>query len=288
MIEEWLLTLEQYAASGFSFFPLDNLDLSVRGIEERVGTPLPSSVKEFCRAYELAGGDLWQTLLASATASNLGSYVSLPALAPLRAILRRAEQGALVWDQRFAWGSPDQWGYLCSIRSGHVPSSSSNFLFHLPATVGGLQAAERVIGMAFPAGYRSLLTVTNGLGIGVQDLSCVFGAGPQRTNWDMVLHGDWLHVDHAREIASAWRAFCGVYAEDEALDDVARSLLDRRVLVPFAQTYERWCFDLSAPRTHGEYPICMWDHELCRAQYRYISFADWLHREFEPYAFGEG
>lgn len=287
VIEKWLSSLETYAASGFLFFPVDGLDLSARAIEARTGTSLPVSVEEFYRAYGLAGGDLWQALLASAAAINPGSDVSLSAAAPLRALAQQAEHVALVWDQRFAWRSPERWGYLCSIRPGHPLSAANNILFHLPATASEIRAAEQVVGMPLSPSYKNLLRITNGLGIGVQDLACVSGAGPQRADWELVLQGDWLHVDHAHEISAVSRVFYGVYDDDGGLDEVARILLGRKVIIPFAQTYERWCFDRSAPSTDGEYPILMWDHELCRARYLYTTFADWLQREFVPYIFDE-
>ncbi|MGH7488910.1 MAG: hypothetical protein ACREMY_25405, partial [bacterium] len=62
---------------------------------------------------------------------------------------------------------------------------------------------------------------------------------------------------------------------------------DETALIPFATTYEDWCFDRTRPDRAGEYPVVLWDHELRTAEDRYPNFSAWFAGEFERYLFGD-
>jgi len=106
-----------------------------------------------------------------------------------------------------------------------------------------------------------------------------------------VLLNQWLECGGQHEVAAAWREFAGTYAYERIMDrergeDTFRS--DETALIPFAYTYETWCFDRTRPDSAGEYPIVLWDHELRAATDRYPDFDSWFAGEVEPYLFGDG
>jgi hypothetical protein len=92
------------------------------------------------------------------------------------------------------------------------------------------------------------------------------------------------------EVAASWRAFQGTYDYERIMDrergeDTFRS--DETVLIPFAHTYEDWCFDRTRPDSAGEYPIVLWDHERREATDMYPQFDAWFAAEVESYLFGD-
>jgi hypothetical protein len=57
--------------------------------------------------------------------------------------------------------------------------------------------------------------------------------------------------------------------------------------VPFAQTFDAWCFDRTRTGEDGEYPVMLWDHELREAKEIYPDFVAWFAGEVESYLLGE-
>ena len=86
-------------------------------------------------------------------------------------------------------------------------------------------------------------------------------------------------------------AFLGVYDYERIMDrergeDSFHS--DETILVPYAYTYEHWCFDRTRQNENRDYPVMFWDHETRGATERYRDFGDWFAGEVESYLFGEG
>jgi hypothetical protein len=213
-----------------------------------------------------------------------------PLLEPVRALLARAEYAAVVWGHPDHWQSPQQWGYLLQVRSRRVGRASEHILLHAPASPADIASAEAALRMRLPPSYQRFLALTNGLGIGTTELTYIGGAGPARAYWEPVILNHWLECDHCHEIAAMWRQFQGVYDYERIRDweNGENSFLsDETALVPFAQTYDAWCFDRTRQRADGEYPVMFWDHETREASERYPDFPTWFAGEAMPYLFDE-
>ncbi|GEM_PF-7111253 len=155
-----------------------------------------------------------------------------------------------------------------------------------PASDSDLVRAEHVLDIRLPPSYAKLLTVTNGLDLDALQSAYICGAGPSRAKWEAVLLNQWLDCQPYHEIAAQWRAFQGVYAYERIMDrergeNIFRS--DERQLIPFAHTYETWCFDHARQSPDGERHIVLWDHEQREAEDTYATFAEWFAHEVASY-----
>lgn len=291
----WQAALDRSVRAGFRVHPLDTAltvtDWSHLSAEE---PPLP--VRTFTELWAQQSAhhvvDPWHILVesaASVTPTLRDEVVEPSALGPLRSLLARLEQVAVVFGHPGNWTSPDQWGYLLQVRHAQRAGVYAHVLLHPPASAQNLAQAEHVLAFPLPRSYRRFLLLTNGLGLGEREASYVCGAGPQRANWTAVQLNQWLECARQHEVSASWREFQGTYAYERIMDrergeDTFQS--DESALIPFASTYEQWCFDRTRPDSSGEYPIVLWDHELREATDRYPQFDAWFAREVEPYLFG--
>ena len=259
------------------------------GTDGEVSVP----VVEFARCWREDAKDPWRAVVESAATLNpsvLEELTPTGLLAPLRHLIGRAERAAVVWGHPLNWTSPNEWGYLLQVRSRRDKAEREHILLHPPATQEHIRQTEHALGMALPPSYRRFLTVTNGFGLGATENSYICGAGPDRADWNKVVLNLWMECSGQHEITASWREFQGIYAYERIRDrengeDTFQS--DEAILVPFANTYEQWCFDRTRRNINGEYPVMLWDHELREATDEYPDFATWFAGEVEPYLFGE-
>lgn len=289
--QKWQQALQECRDAGFRLFPLDQ-SFSEAALHSLAEEPSPAVIA-FARLWNQAAPDAWQTLVQSAASVNPGvieDATTPPLLEPVRALLARAEYAAAAWGHPDNWQSPLQWGYLLQIRSRHAGRAPEHILLHAPASPADIAAAEAALRMKLPPSYRRFLMLTNGLGIGIRELTYIAGAGPARADWNPVVLNQWLECQPYHEIAAMWREFQGVYDYERIQDwegGVNTFLSDETVLVPFAQTYDAWCFDRTRQRADGEYPVMFWDHETREASERYPDFLAWFAVKAMPYLFDE-
>lgn len=295
----WQAALDRCVQAGFRVHPLATAltaaDWSHLSAQE---PPLPVRVFTQLWAQQSAHHvvDPWHILVESAASvtpsirDELDGVAEPSALGPLRSLLARVDQAAVVFGHPLNWTSPDQWGYLLHVRHAQRADADEQVLLHPPASAQDLARVEHVLAMPLPRTYRRFLLLTNGLGLGERELSYVCGAGPQRSTWPAVQLNQWMECAGQHEVAASWREFQGTYAYERIMDrergeDTFGS--DETALIPFASTYEQWCFDRRRPDSAGEYPIVLWDHELREAIARYPQFDAWFAKEVEPYLFGD-
>jgi hypothetical protein len=161
-------------------------------------------------------------------------------------------------------------------------NTSDCFVAHAPATLEQIQQTEAVLGMRLPPGYRRLLVCTNGLGLSLDELSFICGAGNARAPWHEILSFQKLTFPRYEyhEVSTYWLQWQDVLEyERERQTGITTFLSDERVCVPFAHTIDEWCFDRSQPDEQGEYPILFWDHELREATREDADFEAWFRGE---------
>ncbi len=288
----WQQALQACQKYNFRVLSLDEL-LEEDALRALADEEPPPAVQAFVRHWNQTTPDAWHALLQSAAAVN-PTVVEDAALAsplePLRALLDRAEYAAIVYGQPSPahWKSPEKWGYLVQILPPNAETETDHLLLHLPASPADIASAEAVLRMKLPPNYRNFLMITNGLGMGAIELTYVCGAGPARADWNRVILNQWLECSHQHEIAAQWREFQGVYDYERIRDwenGEQTFLSDETIMVPFAQTYDAWCFDRTRPNADGEYPVMFWDHELREAREMYPDFLAWFAGEVDPYIF---
>lgn len=249
----------------------------------------PATIRAFAERYAHDEMGVWRALAesaASAQPDNRDALTDGMALAPLRALIERVNRVAVLYDSRHRWKTPNRWGYAFETRPPATTGEAQLLILRPPATESDLQRVESVIQMTLPPSYRRFLLVSNGLGVGARELTYICGAGPQRAHWESVRRNLWMNFADSRELAAQWRHFQGLYAYERIMDrDRGEDtfLSDETALVPFAHTYEVWCFDRTRPDARGEYPIVLWDHEMRQATDRYADFDSWFGGEVEEY-----
>ncbi|HEX9055941.1 MAG TPA: SMI1/KNR4 family protein [Ktedonobacterales bacterium] len=295
----WQAALDSSIRAGFRTHPLDTAltatDWSHLSAEE---PPLP--VRTFTELWAQQSAqhavEPWRILVESAASvtpgirDELDGVAEPSALGPLRALLARVEQAAVVFGHPGNWTSPDQWAYLLQVRHAQRADAYEHVLLHPPASEQDLAQVEHVLAVPLPHSYHRFLLLTNGLGLGERELSYVCGAGPRRAAWPAVQLNQWMECARQHEIAAAWREFQGIYAYERIMDRERGENTfgsDETALIPFASTFDAWCFDRTRPDSAGEYPIVLWDHEARAATEHYPQFDAWFADEVEPYLFDD-
>lgn len=287
----WKQTMQEYHARRIQLIALEESDAETRLSSITHGTP-PAPIGTFLHLWKQGLADPWHVLVQSAAILNSEVTEELtPAmlLGSFRSLLARTEYGAIVCWPPNQWYAFPRWGYLFQIASPRPGGTSEHIVLHAPASSEDIRAAEAALRLTLPPSYRRFLLLANGLDPRPDEISWIFGAGPQRANWKAVILNQWFECEHQFEIASSWRAFQGTYDYERIRDwENAENtfLSDETILVPFAQTCETWCFDRTRPGTNGEYPVIFWDHETREARDSYDDFSSWFTREIEPYLFG--
>lgn len=287
----WQQTIQEYRARGIRLIALEEEDAETRLPSIAQGTP-PAPIETFLHRWKQDSSDPWHVLVPGAARLNPEVTEELtPAmlLGAFRSLLTRVEQGAILCWPPNQWDAFPRWGYLFQIASPDPEGASEHIVLHAPASSEDIRAAEAVLRLNLPPSYRRFLLLANGLGTTPDERSWIFGAGPQRANWKAVVLNQWLECEHHFEITAYWRAFQGTYDYERIRDwEHAKNtfLSDETLLVPFAHTFETWCFDRTRPGRNGEYPVIFWDHETRKAHDSYEDFSSWFMGEIEPYLFG--
>lgn len=289
----WRQTLQEHQQKGVIAVSCEETDAEAR-LRTLAEAELPTSVAAFLQRWRQTSHDSWQALLQNAITVNPGVIKELASsslLQPLRSLLASAEQVAILCWPSTPWREKQQWSYLFEPKSPRGEEASSYIVLHTPATPQEIAAAEAVLRMALPPSYRCFLSVANGLTIGTSGAAGIHGAGPMHANWDTVVLNQWLECEkYQHEIAAQWRSFQGLYDYERIMDwERGENSFgsDETILVPFAYTYENWCFDRTRPGENGEYPVMFWDHETREASEYHANFSSWFSNEIVPYPFDE-
>lgn len=275
----WQRALHECRAAGIDALPL-GMSLTDAAWELLADAPPPPAVRAFADVWTQQRLDPWETFVRSAAVINpyiLQEDTLSGAVRQLRLLVERIEYAALAYGQSSEWTSPDQWAYLVQIE--HAEGESRHLLLRPPATEADIARAEHVLNITLPPSYKSLITYTNGVGLGPVEHHYICGAGPGRAQWKPVALNLWPECAGQHEIAALWREFQGTYAY-ERIQDRERGentfLSDETALIPFAFTNGIWCFDWTQPDTTGELPVVFWDHETRQARAVYPDFAAWF------------
>ncbi len=195
---------------------------------------------------------------------------------PLKDMIERVTQVAILYGEAFAWKSPDKWSYLLQVRDLFESNTHHFLLAHAPATLEQIQQAETLLGMLLPPQYIGFLQGTNGVGLALEEQRYICGVGDARAAWDEAVTS--LSPEY-HEITRYWRRWHDVLAYERERDretGITTFISDERICVPFAYTIDDWCFDRSRPTAEGEYPVLFWDHELREATPQYADFESWF------------
>ncbi len=226
----WSTAIASWEQSGFVIASIDNNPSIDRDFEAAVQEQMPASLRTFMEVWTRADQGPWQALVASTTfGQEAGGMQRLASLDGLRSVVERANHAALIFARQGHWHSPERYGILLHVPpvdEQHVPIA---LLLHPPATLGAIAQAEQIIGNALPQSYKTLLQVANGISSDAREVTSVFGAGPQRADWHVVIHEDWLSCERIHEVAAGWRFFNGLYQEIKT-DENVRAMISRRVL----------------------------------------------------------
>lgn len=291
----WQQTLQEYQQKGVIAISCEEIDAETR-LQTLSEAEPPPPVAAFLQRWRQTSHDSWQALLQNAITVNPGIVKQLTSasfLQPLRALLASAEYAAILCQTHADWREKQQWSYLFQLKSPQDQNieEASYIVLHIPASPQEIAAAEAVLRLTLPPSYRCFLSITNGLGIGTFSITGIYGAGPTRANWDAVVLNQWSECEKYRhEIAAEWRSFQGVYDYERIMDwERGENSFgsDETILVPFAYTYETWCFDRTRSNENGEYPVMLWDHETREASESYADFPAWFSNEIVPYLFDE-
>jgi hypothetical protein len=273
-----MLSLEQ---------PVDHAALHALAEEEP-----PPAVQAFAANWNQIAPDAWHALLQSAAAVNptvVAAELAEPKLMPLRSMLARAEHAAITWQPAYSWPKAQRWGYFLQIRSPKRWVEPEQLCFFPPATPADIAAAEAVLRMKLPPGFRHFVQITNGFSSGIRGSTEICGVGPANADWAAVQLNRWMDAPSHNEIAAAWRAFQGDYDYARIMDweeGINSFESDETILVPFAYFAETYCFDRTRPTAAGEYPVMFWDHELRGATETHPNFLAWFAERVESYIFG--
>ncbi len=288
----WRQTLQHYREQGLAIVSLNELsdESDLRTFAENA-VPLPVSI--FFQHCLQAPDALWLALVQSTMAvwpsSDLDYARILPTLEPVRALLARAEQMAFVHEPAANNENHRRWSYLFQITASQVNEEPAYLMLYLSATPEEIAEAQNVLRLRLPPGYRHLLMLTNGLRTSPSGTQGIYSVGSTYARWNAVLFNHWLECEkYPHEIAANWRVFQGIYDYERIRDwENSRETFasDETILVPFAFTYETWCFDRTRRDKNGEYPIVLWDHETREARDYYVDFTTWLSQEVEAYFF---
>lgn len=283
--ENWDIAL---ASAGFRVRYLDT-ELTSGDWASLANEDPPGPVQLFADLAARREMDLWGALVESAASVHPYIHDELldgAALAPFRALLARTDHPAIIFNAASSWKELNRWGYLLTAGAPTPAGRSVLLVLRPPARAHDIRMVEHALALTLSPSYRRFIMLSNGLGVGARESPYVYGAGPQRANWNAVLLNLWMDCRGHNEIAARWREFQGTYAYERIMDrerGVDTFLSDETALVPFAHTYEDWCFDRARPAAHGEYPIGLWDHEAREATDQYKDFDDWFSGEVEPY-----
>jgi SMI1/KNR4 family protein SUKH-1 len=287
----WQQTIQEYRGRNVQLLALEDDDAETRLSSFAQDTP-PVPIETFLHLWKQGSSDPWQVLVQSAARLNPEVAEELtPAmlLGPFRSLLTRVEQGAILCWPPNQWSAFPRWGYLFQIASPDPERTPMAIVLHAPTSSEDIRAAEAALRLTLPPSYRRFLLLANGLGTTPDEMSWILGAGPQRANWKAVVLNQWLKCEDQFEIAAYWRAFQGTYDYERIRDwENGKNTFfsDETLLVPFAYTFETWCFDRTRSGANGEYPVIFWDHETREAQESYSDFSSWFAGEIEPYLFG--
>ncbi len=276
----WEEVIQDYHSQNFHIFTREQI-LSTP--LETLTAELPASVAVFAFMRQLSQP---QSSVREAFVTSLQSLnEEIDVFVPLVDLLDDVVQVAIVYGEHFAWKSPDQWMYLFMMANGVESVNGSDpsplFVAHPPATKAHIQQAEAVIEATFPPSYIQMLRMTNGLGLYLEEGAFICGAGEARANWSKTglrQSGNYKHISY-HEIAIYWFEWQDVLAYERQRDQqtgINTFLSNERKYIPFAYTYDEWCFDRTSPDERGEYPVYFWDHEMREATYRYPNFASWF------------
>ncbi|GCE11826.1 SMI1/KNR4 family protein [Tengunoibacter tsumagoiensis] len=290
--DQWRKILQSYRAQGVQAVSLAEPEAEklVRALV--VGEPLPPAVASFIRLWLKGSGEPWQILIQSASVVHAGVKKELGSgslLEPLRALIQRVVDVAILCWPPTPWYPSQRWGYLFQVKALQAEKAPKQIVLHTPASLQDIAQAEAALRLTLPPSYRRFLLVTNGFATGVHRIPWICGAGPGLANWKSVLFNKWSDCEGYHEIASLWRAFQGIYDYERIRDwenGENTFLSDETVLVPFAQTYDEWCFDRSRRKVSGEYPVIFWNHETRQASDYYKDFSSWFAGEVELFLFG--
>lgn len=292
----WQQELQKYREKDIVAIDCDEADAEAKLLAHANGE-LPPSVGAFFHRWQQTSRDPWQALLQSAAMANPGVIKELASAAflqPLRSLLAHVEQAAILCWPPTTWRKEQRWGYLFQLRAPRDSEESSHIVLHSPASPQDIAAAEAVIRLNLPPSYRQFLQITNGLGFCLSDtraLSWICSVGPAHVHWNTVLFNDWFECEkHQHELAASWRSFQNAYDYERIVDWERGEKIfdpDEAIMVPFAHTYEAWCFDRTRTDANGEYPVMFWDHETCEASEYYADFSAWFAEEVESYLWGE-
>jgi hypothetical protein len=275
----WESVLERYRAQNLQVLTRESLLHS--SLETLInGLPISVPTLSFLQQLSHSQLSLWDALFISVLSVH-GNLKEKEAFPPLKQLIDRVTQVAVIYGEHFAWKSPDKWSYLFQVRDLFESNTYHYFLAHPPATVEQIHQAETVLGMHLPPTYVCLLKLTNGLGLYLDERSFICGVGDARATWDEVVNFQKLtyprHVYH--EITSNWLQWQDVLEYERERDRETRIntfLSNERVCVPFAYKSDDWCFDRSQQNEDGEYPILFRDHELREAIFKYPDFEVWF------------
>lgn len=294
--DEWEEALRSAHIAGFRALPLES-NLDDGGWTLLTDAEPPLAVRTFARRWLESPDQPWQVLLDSVAAVNPAALAEmeadLHALRGLRSLVSRVTHAAIARRKQIHWDEENPWGYLIQFRHAVDADRYACVMLYPPALPADIRQAEHVLNFNLPTSYRHFLLLSNGIQIGApSSLLCdIYGAGPRQAKWDTVLFDNWLECQGFVEIAAQWRAFQGVYQYERIMDRERGQdtfLSDETILVPFAYTYEHWCFDRTRQNESGDFPVMFWDHETRGATERYRDFGDWFAGEVESYLFGEG
>ena len=271
----WLEAQEAMRKDGLRLIEIESTTERTQ-VEVFFQQPLPDPAQVFLDHFQ-QNGNIWEALVQSAVSvkNHLKDGIFSASFFPtLQQILSESKHLAIFQGQSGIWGSPDPWGYLIDTQA----LSMSQIILHLPVSPAVFDEVETRLQIRLPKSYRQLLSFSNGIGRGPRELSYICGAGPQRANWTAFEDEPFKKSFH--EILFEWHQWISIYEyanEEDVANEENIFQTNYHTLLPFAYTFDAWCFDLSDTRTDHDYPVMIWDHEDRSATLKANNFAEWFH-----------
>ncbi len=280
----WEDALQEYRTHGFLVFTRE--DLFAISLDDVIETkPISPSTVAFLRCLSRPTCTLWDAFFTGILTvhNNMPETAIFP---PFRYLIDHTVQIAVLYGEHPAKKSPDRWSYLLGIRDENR-NKNIYCIAHAPASSEHIREAETILEMKLPLTYTSFLQCTNGLELDLHGCYFVSGVGRARARLDEVLSSPNPAAESFtyHEIASynlMWQSVLQYERQRDQETGINTFLSDERVCVPFASTYDDWCFDRSCAHENNEYPILFWDHESRQATWQYPDFETWfVHEVFE-------
>ena len=186
-------------------------------------------------------------------------------------ILNRCIHLSFITGQHGNWVSPQKWRLMVSLND---PNNQVNriYIFYPPANLFDKEMSKQCI--PIPQTFIDFVTISNGLGIGALENQYICGIGPSRGDWEIVTRHIPVYSSLYQELVIETLCWNNSYDSDFEVGNITNSKY--KSLIPFAYTFDSWCYNRFFTDVAGEFSVYLWDHEQTKPVREEKSFYEWV------------